>query len=188
MSTTTTASASATNGACGSTLYDTPVHDAVCALPYSANHTDIMAACCGDANVVSYYNDCGLYCLAIDQTVAELTACLLKEGAGDADVFCRGNTTDTATATKDGKLAATASASVVVTAGASSGSDDDDDDDSDSTKTDASGTDATSTSSSTSTASDNAAPGVHPQPFVSTLGLAIGALLFSATAIGAFQI
>ncbi|KAK7403742.1 hypothetical protein QQX98_010481 [Neonectria punicea] len=185
MSTTTTASAAATNGACGSTLYDTPVHDAVCALPFSSNNTKIMAACCGDANVVSYYDDCGLYCLAIDQTVAELTECLLKEGAGDANVFCRGNTTDTATATKDGKLAATASASVVVTAGSSS---DDDDDDSDATQTDDSDSDSTSTSTSSSTASDNAAPGVHPQPFVSTLGLALGALLFSATAIGAFQI
>ncbi|KAH7161585.1 hypothetical protein EDB81DRAFT_879904 [Dactylonectria macrodidyma] len=181
------AAASATGGSCGATLYDIPIKDAACALSYSKNHTSILAACCGDANVVSYYNGCGLYCLAIDQTVAELTECLYNEGAANPDVFCNGNTTDTATATADGRLAATASASVVVTAGSSSStgsSDDDDDDDSSST----SGSDATSTDKSSATNSDSAAPGFHPQSSVSTLGLAISALLFSATAIGAFQL
>ncbi|KAL6404592.1 hypothetical protein AUP68_11414 [Ilyonectria robusta] len=74
MSTTvSSASASASAGSCGATLYDIPIKDAVCAMPYSKNHTSIMAACCNDADVVSYYNNCGLYCLALDQTIAELT-------------------------------------------------------------------------------------------------------------------
>ncbi|KAF7539474.1 hypothetical protein G7Z17_g12416 [Cylindrodendrum hubeiense] len=191
MSTTvSSAAASATVGSCGSTLYDIPIKDAVCALPYSKNHTEILASCCGDADVVSYYNNCGLYCIALDQTVAELTACLLKEGAANQDVFCSGNTTDTATATAgSGKLAATASATVVVSGSeSSSSSNDDDDKDSDSSDS-SSDSDATSTSKSSATNSDNAAPGViRPQSSVSTLGLAIGALLFSATAIGAFQL
>ncbi|KAH7151675.1 hypothetical protein B0J13DRAFT_546621 [Dactylonectria estremocensis] len=191
MSTTVSSSAAASataGGSCGATLYDIPIKDAACALSYSKNHTSILAACCGDANVVSYYNGCGLYCLAIDQTIAELTECLYDEGAASPDVFCNGNTTDTATATADGRLAATASASVVVTAGSSSstGSSDDDDNDNDSSST--SGSDATSTDKSSATNSDNAAPGFHPQSSVSTLGLAISALLFSATAIGAFQL
>lgn len=184
MSTTvSSASASASAGSCGATLYDIPIKDAVCAMPYSKNHTSIMAACCNDADVVSYYNNCGLYCLALDQTIAELTKCLYKEGAADSAVFCSGNTTDTATATADGKLAATASATVVVAGGSTESSKSDSTDKS--SESDAS---STSSSSSSSTNSDSAAPGVRPQSGVSTLGLAIGALLFSATAIGAFQL
>ncbi|KAH7013265.1 hypothetical protein EDB80DRAFT_762019 [Ilyonectria destructans] len=185
MSTTvSSASASASVGSCGATLYDIPIKDAVCAMPYSKNHTSIMAACCNDADVVSYYNNCGLYCLALDQTIAELTKCLYKEGAADSAVFCSGNTTDTATATADGKLAATASATVVVSGGSTESSKSDSSDSTDKS----SDSDATSTSKSSSTNSDSAAPGVRPQSGVNTLGLAIGALLFSATAIGAFQL
>ncbi|KAJ2993857.1 hypothetical protein NUW58_g1722 [Xylaria curta] len=111
-----TTSTSPTASACAN-LYDTPVNDAVCAMPLANNHTEIMSACCKKADVVSYYNGCGLYCLAVDQTVMELTDCLYSQGAAWEAVFCKGNVTATATATSGG-IPASASASVVVSAGA----------------------------------------------------------------------
>ncbi|KAF7548863.1 hypothetical protein G7046_g8531 [Stylonectria norvegica] len=187
MSSTTVSSALPSGTGCGSTLYDTPVKDVACAMPYGGNHTDIMSACCKDAQVVSYYDNCGLFCLALDQTVDDLTDCLFDHGAARQDVFCRGNTTATATGTGPVDLPATASASVI--SSAASKSDDDDD-----KKTTATGTDAdatgtsTSKSSKSSSTSSAASPGMKAQSGVNTLGLAIGALLFSATAFGAFQL
>ncbi|KAH6887418.1 hypothetical protein B0T10DRAFT_489773 [Thelonectria olida] len=163
----TSASATASSTAC-SNLYDTPVHDAVCAMPYGGNHTDIMSTCCKDAKVVSYYNDCGLYCLAKGQTVSDLVQCLYKNGAAWEDVFCRGNASASATATGEDKIPASASASVI-----SSGK---------SSKT------KSSESDSTATSSEGAAPGVKPHSGVSTLGLTIAGLVFSATLFGALQV
>ncbi|KAI5459300.1 hypothetical protein BGZ63DRAFT_390678 [Mariannaea sp. PMI_226] len=183
MSSTTSALSAPTNG-CAANLYDTPVHDAVCALPYSKNSTDIMIACCGKADVVSYYNDCGLYCLAIDQTVGDLISCFLDKGASDASVFCRGKKSATATG-EDKVPAATASASVVHSAGSSTSTDSSD---SESSSDSSSASKSSTSSGSKSTGSGNAAPGSHPQPVVTTIGLVIGALLFSATTFGAFQI
>lgn len=95
------------------------MQDASCAIAYGGNHTDIMSACCGDADVVSYLDDCGLYCLAEDQTVGELTTCMLSKGAANGEVFCRGETNATATATgADASL--TSGASVVAGGGSSS--------------------------------------------------------------------
>ncbi|CAM1505882.1 Fc.00g115190.m01.CDS01 [Cosmosporella sp. VM-42] len=186
-STTSSAAATSSISQCGSTLYDTPVQDASCAIAYGGNHTDIMVACCKDAKVVAYYDNCGLYCQALDQSVADLANCMFDEGAAWADVFCSPNGTATVTATKEAAVPATASASVIASGGSKVDGDDDK-----STKTDdSSDSDATGTStsdSSKSTNSDNAAPGTKPPSGISTLGLAIGALLFSATALGAFQI
>ncbi|KPM39021.1 hypothetical protein AK830_g7546 [Neonectria ditissima] len=164
----TTTSVAASSTAC-SNLYDTPIKDAVCAMPYGGNHTDIMLSCCKDADVVSYYNDCGLYCLAIGQTVAELSDCLYGKGADWEDVFCRGNTSASATATGQVKIPASASASVVSTGSASQSKDKDDEE-------------------SSATSSEGAAPGTMPRSGVSTLGLTIGALLLSATVFGAVQV
>jgi hypothetical protein len=171
-----TASASAALGACGgsSLLYDIPTQDASCAMPFGGNHTDIMAKCCGSADVVSYYNNCGLYCLAQGQTVADLTACLFKEGAASNEVFCRGNTTASATGSAT-DLPATASASVVATGGSGGAA-----------KTSGGGPSGTASGAATSSTSGNAAPGSSVPSFGNGLtGLAIGALLFSATAFGA---
>ncbi|KAH9987665.1 hypothetical protein F4779DRAFT_632338 [Xylariaceae sp. FL0662B] len=162
-----TASTACTN------LYDTPVRDAVCAMPFANNNTEIMSACCKKADVVSYYNNCGLYCLAIDQSIADLTKCLYEKGAAWEAVFCRGNETATATATDGGAIPTSASASVVVTADASPTGKDEDGNDNDESKP---------------TASEGAAPSIKPQTTTSLLGFAIGALLFSATAFGAIQI
>ncbi|KAL2022595.1 hypothetical protein VTK56DRAFT_4939 [Thermocarpiscus australiensis] len=177
-STAVSASASATSTSCtGNLLYDIPVQDASCAMPYGGNHTDIMAKCCGSADVVSYYNNCGLYCLAQGQTVAELTACLFKEGAASNEVFCRGNTTASATGTVT-SLPATASASVVATGGSG-------------TKTSGgtSGTASATGSGASSTTSHNAAPRSSVPSLGNGLtGLAIAALLISATAFGALNL
>ncbi|KAM5350995.1 hypothetical protein ACJ41O_003718 [Fusarium nematophilum] len=186
MSSTVSAPATATT-AC-TNLYDTPNQDATCAMPFKDSYIDIMKACCGDAKVVSYYNDCGLYCVALDQTVADLEKCLLGKEPLPQDVFCSGK--NTSSLTSDPAVPATAQATVI-----SGGDDDDDDsskdDDKDSNDDDDSETSGTSTgtaAASTGTNTDNAAPGVVPQSSVSTLGLAIGALLFSSMALGAFQI
>ncbi|KAI4868796.1 hypothetical protein F4820DRAFT_88680 [Hypoxylon rubiginosum] len=175
MSTTTSLSAPAasTTSQCGATLYNIPVDDAACAMPSGGNHTDVLSACCGDADVVSYYDGCGLYCLAAGQTVDDLTTCLFTHGAGWSDVFCNKNGTSTATAT-DAALPTSAGASVVASHGA----------------THTSG-ESGGSSSETSGATDSpaAAAGLRPEfGSVSTLGLTIGALLFSATAFGAFQL
>ncbi|KAI5855041.1 hypothetical protein GGS23DRAFT_590297 [Durotheca rogersii] len=165
------------SSACGVRLFDTPVHDAVCAMPSSGNYTDVMAACCQNADVVSYYDGCGLYCLAAGQTVAELTACLFDRGAAYSDVFCRGEVNATATGAATGAvLPSDASASVVFTNG-------------NTRPTGSSSSSNTDDSSPDSSDSPAAAPVLRPDfAGVSTLGLTIGALLFSATAFGAFQL
>ncbi|WKT42368.1 hypothetical protein QSH57_007204 [Fusarium oxysporum f. sp. vasinfectum] len=144
MSSTTLSTASAVPTAC-TNLYDTPNQDNTCAMPFKDNHTEIMQKCCGDAKIVSYYNGCGLYCVALDQTIGELAKCLFSNGAPDADVFCSGS--KKTTKTKDADVPATAQAS-----------------------------------------SGNAAAGFAPKSSINTLGLAIGALLFSSMAAGAFQL
>ncbi|KAI1375818.1 hypothetical protein F4677DRAFT_101614 [Hypoxylon crocopeplum] len=176
MSSTIVSAPSATpSSGCGAQLYDTPVQDAVCAMPAGGNHTDIMAACCGAADVVSYYDGCGLYCLAAGQSVADLTSCLFDHGAAYTDVFCRGNTTATATGTGTA-LPTSAGASIVVTH-------------SDGASHTQSGDSSSSDSSSNPSDSPGAAASVRPEfGSLSTLGLTIGALLFSATAFGAFQL
>ncbi|KAI6087396.1 hypothetical protein F4821DRAFT_107515 [Hypoxylon rubiginosum] len=167
--------AAATTTSCGAKTYDIPVADIACALPAGGNHTDVLSACCGNADVVSYYDGCGEYCLVVGQTVDDLTKCMFSHGAAYADVFCNtelGNATATAT---DAALPTSAGASIVATHGSSG----------------ATGTSGSSTTSSTSGATDSpgAASGLRPElGSISTLGLTIGALLFSATAFGAFQL
>ncbi|KAI2606799.1 uncharacterized protein GGS25DRAFT_306465 [Hypoxylon fragiforme] len=171
MATQTTSTAVPTTSAVCTNLYDIPSRDAVCAMPYADNYINMMSECCEDADVVSYYNNCGLYCLAVDQTVADLTDCLYDKGAKWQDVFCRGNTTATATATGAGEIDASASASVISSDSATKTGDSNSDDD-----------------DSSSTATPGAAPLTKPQTTTTVLGFAIGALLFSATAFGAIQI
>lgn len=165
-----TVSAVPTSSACVN-LYNTPVNDAVCAMPYASNHTQIMSACCKNAAVVSYYSDCGLYCLAVDQSVADLTKCLYENGAAWGDVFCKGNVTATATATGGGDISASASARTVTTGGAiTTGK-----------------TTARQSGTSTPTSSTAAAPLVRPQTQMNLFGVLIGTLLLSSTVVGALQ-
>lgn len=108
-STSASASASATFAQCGATLYNIPVTDAACAVAFGGNHTSVMADCCKSADVVSYADDCGLYCLAQDQTVGDLLQCMYSQGIGYSDAFCNGTANATATGTGSGSLASGAS-------------------------------------------------------------------------------
>lgn len=159
----------ATSTACtGSSVFNIPVQDASCAIRFGGNHTDIMSQCCGSADVVSYDNNCGLYCLAIDQSISDITSCLFGNGASTSDVFCRGVGNATASATASDTLAT--GASVVASGSGSSASQTGD-----------------STGSSSSTSSSDAAPGVAPLSGFSAMGFAITGLLFSSAVFGSFR-
>ncbi|KAM0219178.1 hypothetical protein ACHAQD_006700 [Fusarium lateritium] len=149
-------------------IYNTPNQDNVCAMFRKGNHTEI----------ITYSGDCGLYCVALDQTVTQLSKCLYDHGAPDENgVWCSGNSKTTKT--KDAKIPATARASAI--------SDDDDDDDN-KDKDDDENTKTGTASSSKSSETGNAASGARSQSGTSTLGLTIGALLLSSMAIGAFEL
>ncbi|KAI0105279.1 hypothetical protein GGR51DRAFT_520216 [Nemania sp. FL0031] len=169
--TSSSAAPSSTTAAC-SNLYEIPITEAGCALSFNSAHQAALTSCCKSADVISYFNDCGLYCSAVGQTVGDLQNCLFGEdGVAYQEVFCNAPQNATATNT-DPDIPATATASVVA------GGDDGDDngkggDDSDPAKPSDSG---------------SAAPRLAPELGVSKAGLTIGALLFSAMALGAFQI
>lgn len=97
-STSTSTAATASSTACGAKVYDIPTTDAACAVPSKGNYSDVMHECCKVASVTSYDNDCGLYCLAQEQSVGNLTSCLTSHGVSYGDAFCNQNTTATATA------------------------------------------------------------------------------------------
>ncbi|KAL1883339.1 hypothetical protein Daus18300_000397 [Diaporthe australafricana] len=167
--TSTTASAGATNTCTSPSLYDIPVNDTACAIPYGGNHTDVMSNCCKSADVVSYQDNCGLYCLVIDQTVSDVTDCLYGDGIAWADAFCNGEGNDTATATAGGGGALATGASVVGGASASK-------------------TGGSSSSSSTSSSSSSAAAGVVPVKGFGTAGLAVSGMLLSSVLFGVLQL
>ncbi|KAH6962321.1 hypothetical protein BKA56DRAFT_498193 [Ilyonectria sp. MPI-CAGE-AT-0026] len=169
--TSTTTSAAAQTSTCkgGQDLYNTPVDNSLCAMPYGGNHTKIMAACCGTADIVSYYDDCGIYCLATDKNISEIVQCLYKNGAPWDDVFCKGNGTATGTGTA---TALPTGASIIATGGSSA------------TDEEA----GTKTGSSSSTTSDAAALGLCPQSTFNTVGFVIVSLFLSSIAFGTFQI
>lgn len=87
------ATAASSSAACGAKLYEIPIKDAACAVPSKDNYTDVMKECCKVASVHSYDNNCGLYCLAQEQSVGDLSSCLTSHGA-----FCNTNSSATATA------------------------------------------------------------------------------------------
>lgn len=87
---------------CTGNVYVLPdVTDAACGAPISGNMTSAFDSCCKGNSPVKYENDCGIYCLAQEQTVDQLTKCL-EQKSGTYSIFCnkRGNATATATATK----------------------------------------------------------------------------------------
>ncbi|KAH7227197.1 uncharacterized protein BKA55DRAFT_527191 [Fusarium redolens] len=166
--------AAASQTACAD-IYNTPNQDNVCAMFRKDNHTDIMQACCGEAKIITYSGDCGLYCVALGQTIDQLSKCLYDHGAPDEKgVWCSGNSKTTKT--KDASIPATARATVV--------SDDDDAKDKDDDKSTSTGTASSSKSSETSKAATSSSPHFG----ITTLGLTIGALFLSSMAIGAFEL
>lgn len=193
MTSTVSSAAAATSTTCPG-LYILPTYNANCAMPYGGNHTDIMTTCCGSAQVVSYHDNCGLYCLAVDQTIQDLVLCLYANGAKYSEVFCSND--NNATASGDISSIPTGyDASVVVgthtgiitthtgtiTTHTGTGT----------AATATTGTaksDSTKTASSGTSTSKSAASETRPQAMVNKLGLAIGALLVSAVAFGVQQI
>jgi len=171
---TTTSAAATVTPACNANQL--PISEAACAVPFGGNHTDVMSTCCKDASVVSYFNDCGLYCVAADQTIQELQECLSGEGVPYNNIFCNAANNATATNT-DPDIPATASASVVANGGDDNNNNDNNDNDGDNNSNDPKPSE-----------SDSAAGRMAPEFGVSKTGLTIGALLFSAMAFGAFQI
>ena len=100
MSTTTTGLTTTPTTCGGATVYDIPINDAACAATASKeNASSAFDKCCKAAPVEKYDNDCGLYCLALDQTIGDLVECLTSSGLNDGDVFCTQQNNRTATAT-----------------------------------------------------------------------------------------
>ena len=97
MSTTTTSVAPSSTADCGVFLFQMPVEDAVCAMAYNDDSVDYMKACCKGADIVSYYDDCGVYCAAVGQSIEDLTDCLYHEGPAYEGVFCSDEKNATAT-------------------------------------------------------------------------------------------
>jgi hypothetical protein len=66
-----------------------------------SNYTDMMKGCCKSAPVESFASNCGLYCLSVGQSVADLNACFQSAGIYPGYIFCNGNLTATATGRPD---------------------------------------------------------------------------------------
>ncbi|KAI1195836.1 hypothetical protein F5X97DRAFT_306904 [Nemania serpens] len=194
-----TSSAASATPAPACKLYEIPTAEPGCAVSFGEAHQSAMAACCKPADVISYFNDCGLYCAAAGQTVEGLRDCLFDQRVAYPDVFCNAMLDATAT---DGSpsIPATASASVVVAGngGGGKGGDGDDgdgnDDDDDARDHDDGNADDEHDDGDgdgdapKASDSGNAAPRLAPGIGVSKTGLTICALLFSAVAFGAFQV
>ncbi|KAE8163734.1 hypothetical protein BDV40DRAFT_299080 [Aspergillus tamarii] len=101
--TTATATAAQSTQTCNTpTQYEIPVQDAACAVPNNAEYTKLLSKCCHDAPVFAYDHDCALYCLAMGQSVQDLTDCLYDAKVDWGDVWCHGNTSASATGTPTG--------------------------------------------------------------------------------------
>ncbi|KAJ6115333.1 hypothetical protein N7486_001111 [Penicillium sp. IBT 16267x] len=77
---------SSTTTACTANVYQLPTTDAACAAVNTGN------------SPVKYDNDCGIYCLAQEQTVEKLLDCLQTTGNNYQDVFCNDSLNAIATA------------------------------------------------------------------------------------------
>ncbi|KAI1809394.1 hypothetical protein GGS20DRAFT_572127 [Poronia punctata] len=161
-----------------------PVTEPGCGVPYSSENIEVLAECCGSAPVISYANDCGVFCIAQDQSIKELQECFATNGKDEDDggkeeeggikrneIYCNAGINATATDT-DVQVPATASASVVANKPDEEGDGDDDDDDK--------GDDGDK---------DDDAPGNSAGRYeVSKMGVLVGVLMGSVVALGAFQI
>lgn len=170
MSTTTAAAPSA--GTCGATLYDIPVDDVACAMPHSDSNVELFSKCCKDADVISYSDDCGVYCLALGQSEGDLRTCLFDEGATHGEVFCRSGqdpaSSDTEATATGAEPRESADTTVVQEGEDNESSDDEDDEDGE--------------------GDDESAAALARPAHTTVGGVVIGALLFTATAFGGIMI
>lgn len=175
--TTTVTQPTPTNNVCPN-VRDLPIDDAACGVAYSDDNVDRMKSCCKDADVLSYYDECGLYCLAEDQTIGELFKCIQGDMGDDfVDVFCSRPETATASGGEEPRESAD------VTKVAGGGSNDDDDNDNDDNDDD---NDNNDDNNDDEDDDDSAAVGLVPHSGITLVGVALSTLLFSAAAIGAF--
>lgn len=98
--------ANPTSGCSTASYSQLPTQDVACAVAVASNeglpnnYKDFMRACCKVAPVESFASECGLYCLSIGQSVADLNKCFQDAGVNPRYIFCNGNNTATATATE----------------------------------------------------------------------------------------
>lgn len=104
MATMPSASATPTSTSCATADFSTflqQTKDVACAVGSTAglpsNYKDILKGCCKSAPVQSLSNDCALYCLSVEQSVADLQKCFQDGGVNPAWIFCSANNTATAT-------------------------------------------------------------------------------------------
>lgn len=129
VATATSASASAAN-TCGASTYNIPIKDAACALPaspprplHSFSPHSVLSQCCNNADVHSFSGGCGLYCLALGQSVGDLQKCLMNQTKDPGQVFCnteKKNATATASSDTASKTASATSSSSTSTGSADS--------------------------------------------------------------------
>lgn len=62
-----------------------------------SNTSSVFDSCCKSASVEQFNGECGLYCLAVEQTVADLQKCFMDGGVLPGSILCNGNNTATAT-------------------------------------------------------------------------------------------
>jgi hypothetical protein len=173
----TTASTTSSVASSCPNLNDPPVRDAACAIPYSDDNIKHMSDCCEDADVVAYYDNCGLYCRAEGQNIRDLTNCLYEKKVPYQNVFCRGPANATASESGTPTFAPSASASVIV-----EGDDDKDDDDNNGGNGNGSGN---GNGNGDNNDNDDSAAS---RPGMGVMGVTIGALVFSALFGGALQL
>ncbi|KAF2680096.1 hypothetical protein K458DRAFT_256512, partial [Lentithecium fluviatile CBS 122367] len=164
--------ATPTSTACATVKFDTFLQDTkdiACAVGSTSgipsNYGDILKDCCKTAPVESYENACALYCLSVDQSVADLQKCFQEGGVSPQLIFCSGNSTATAT----GKPSGTSSSSG--SSGSGSGS-------------------PSGTSGTSGTASGSGSPGAAavlgaPTQGISKAGMGMAAMIVVSAIFGA---
>lgn len=95
--------ASPSNTACTTSAFSKfPTADAACAVGGTSgvpsNYADILKGCCKSAPVESWNSGCALWCLAADQSIADLQKCWQDGGVAAGGIFC--NQPNNATATE----------------------------------------------------------------------------------------
>lgn len=145
-----------------------------------------MSSCCKSADVISYADGCGLYCLAEGQSLDELQDCLKGTSAGMSGFGCSGFGSPSATITATASQTLAKGASIVATA---TGTDGAPTASSSSTTNDNNNTASSGNSTSGSGNSTSAAPGMGPSGLGLTLsGMTMSALLISSVVFGALQL
>lgn len=80
-----------------------PTSDIACAVGsingISSDASSIFDKCCKSAPVEAFNGPCGYYCLAVQQSVADLQTCFQEGGIIPNQIFCNGANSATATST-----------------------------------------------------------------------------------------